>query len=82
MTVQNAKAFSRLEKRKWEEGNGRSCVMYVYMDLEMCLLKKYLKKLNSLGSQLMAQTTVASWYCHPISLMWCPFKQQNLRPEA
>lgn len=74
MTVQNARAFSRLGESKWEERNGRSCVMYVYMALEMYLLKKYLKKLNRLSSQLMAQTTVAGWYCHPISLMWCPFK--------
>lgn len=46
VTVQNARAFSRLGERKWEERNGRSCVMYVYMDLEMCLLKKSLMKLN------------------------------------
>lgn len=48
--IQNARAFSRLGERKWEERNGRSCVMYVYMDLEMCLLKKYLKKLNRMSS--------------------------------
>lgn len=48
--VQNARAFSRLGERKWGERNGRSCVMYVYVDLEMYLLKKYVKKLNRLSS--------------------------------
>ena len=37
VTVQNARAFSGFGGRKWEERNGRSCVMYVYMDLEMYL---------------------------------------------
>lgn len=50
VTVQNARAFSRLGERKWKERNGRSYVMYVYMDLEMCLLNKCLKKLNRLNS--------------------------------
>lgn len=44
------KSFFRLGESKWEERNGRSCVMYVYMDLEMCLLKKCLRRLNRLSS--------------------------------
>ena len=37
VTVQNARAFSRLRGRKWEGGNGRSCIMYMYRDLEVYL---------------------------------------------
>lgn len=37
VTVQNARAFSRLGGRKWEERNGRSYIMYVYVVLEKYL---------------------------------------------
>lgn len=37
MTVQNTRVFSGLGARKWEERNRRSCIMSLYVVLEIYL---------------------------------------------
>lgn len=42
--------FLDLGKESGKRGMEGACVMYVYVDLEMYSLKKYLKKLNRMSS--------------------------------
>lgn len=62
VTVQNARAFSRLGGRKWKERNGKE-LYYVCVHGFGNVLAGSLKKLNKLSSKLLAQTTVANRYC-------------------